>query len=161
MDWRMKIIVATLFILLPATALAELGYHRVPWGSNSWVGPGRPPHWSPAPAAKARPPKPTHPIAPGKPVDPEWGVRPPGYTGGYWRVRRGGSYFGSYRSPSLIYYRPPVETVIVEEVRIVPKTTPVRRSKSPLQCAGQTDTRVDPQTGEIIIEYVTSSRDCP
>jgi hypothetical protein len=51
--------------------------------------------------------------------------------------------------------------VIIEEQRAAPAAVPVRRSRSPLQCGGLTDTRLDPETGELVIEYVTSSRDCP
>ena len=103
------------------------------------------------------------PIAPEKPIDPEWGVEPPDQNGGYWRdkIRNRWSYH-RYRRPGIVYYREPrVETIIIEKEKATPVIVPARRRPSPLQCGGETTTRRDPQSGEIIIEYVTSAQDCP
>ena len=126
------------------------GYKRTPWGSKTYTGPGRPPHWSAKPDyPDGNPPHPEHPIEPPypeHPIDPEWGQRPP-----YWRP------WGN-----TIYYqrRPSTQTIIIERERKKPTLTPSTRVNSPLRCGGETLTRRDPGTGELIIEYVTGSRTC-
>ena len=160
------IILAALFFMMSAATTPKAGYRKDPWGSNTWTGPGRPPHWSPAPAQPAaRPPKPVQPIAPGKPLDPEYGVRPPhkpGGSGGYWKDRYKRWHYHRYRRPGIVYFRAPeVETIIIEREKRVPVFIPVQQRSSRIQCGGRTITRTDPQTGQSIIEYVSGSRDCP
>jgi len=123
------------------------GYKRTPWGSKSWSGSGAPPHWSGPPVTE--PPRPELPIEPpiGPPVDPDWGQRPPHYGSGRW----GRTYY---------YQKPSTETIVIERKKEVPVYVPVQRSYAPLRCGGRTVTRTDPQTGELIIEYVTGSVEC-
>ena len=121
------------------TAFSETGYKRTPWGSKSWNGPGAPPHWTSRPPFYNRP------------VDPGWGVRPPFHRPDRW----GRGYY---------YQNPAPQTIIIEEEKQVPvyvPYVPAQKQASPLRCGGRTVTRKDPVTGELIIEYVSSSRTCP
>ena len=136
----MKPVITTILVVFNllwlTAAAADVGYKRTPWGSKSWTGPGRPPHWSPRPSR------------PHRPVDPGWGVRPPIHR----PYRRSRVYY---------YYEPPAqESVVIEQPTLEPVSTPVPRRLSPLRCGGETVSRRDPHTGELIIEYVTSSRSC-
>lgn len=159
-------IIAVCFLLINAAG-SEAGYKRTPWGSKSWEGPGRPPHWSPERILPSpRPPRPELPIEPEEPIDPEWGVVPPGNRpgkpGGYWKDKYNRWHYHNYWRSGYIYYRQPApETIIIEREQKVPVYVPVQPKPSRLQCGGRTVARSDPQTGEIIIEYVTSSQDCP
>jgi len=159
-------ILALFIFMLSAAIIVEAGYRKDPWGSNTWTGPGRPPHWSPPPLQpQTRVPKPVQPIVPETPVYPGGGVRPelkPGGSGGYWKDKYKRWYYHRSRRPGIVYYRSPrTETIIIEREKVVPIYVPVRQRPSKLQCGGRTITRTDPQSGEMIIEYVSSSRDCP
>lgn len=158
-------ILAALFFLISMATAPEAGYRREAWGSNTWTGPGRPPHWSAAPMhPQIRPSKPVQPGTPGKLVKPKRGVRPlhkTGGTGGYWKDRYNRWYYHKYRRSGIVYFRAPRETIVIEREKRVPVYIPVQQRPSRLQCGGRTITRTDPQTGEILIEYVSSSRDCP
>jgi hypothetical protein len=161
-------LLAVFFFMMSAAITAEAGYRKDAWGSNTWIGPGRPPHWSPPPLQpRTRVPKPVQPIVPEKPVYPGGGVHPPlkpGGSGGYWKDKNKRWYYHRSRRPGIIYYRSPrTETIIIEREKVVPVYVPViqRQRPSKQQCGGRTVTRTDPQSGEMIIEYVSSSRDCP
>ena len=118
-------------------SVAEVGYKNTPWGSKTWTGPGTPPHWSPQPKR------------PHRPVDPEWGGKPPHHK----PIMRSRGYF--------YYERPRTETVIIEQqIPVQVAQPPAQRVLSPLRCGGETLTRKDPVTGELIIEYVTGSQNC-
>jgi hypothetical protein len=52
------------------------------------------------------------------------------------------------------------EEVIIEREKRIPVYIQIQRKPAKLQCAGETITNNDPKTGELIIEYVTSARDC-
>ena len=134
------VIAALAMVMIVSHAFSETGYKRSPWGSKSWDGPGKPPHWS------SRPP------AGNRPVDPGWGVRPPSHRPDGW----GRVYY--YKEPEV------PQTIIIEREKPPPAYVPdmpVQRQTSPLRCGGRTVTRKDPTTGELIIEYVSSSRACP
>lgn len=126
-------------LMVAVDAFSEAGYKRTPWGSKSWNGPGNPPHWS------SRPPS-SH-----RPIDPEWGMRPPSHRPDRW----GRAYY---------YQKPAPQTIIIEQEKQTPvyiPYAPVQRRTSPLRCGGETVTRKDPVTGEVVIEYISSSRACP
>jgi hypothetical protein len=154
--------ILALFLLLLFTAsVLQAGYRANPWGSKTWTGPGRPPHWSPKPAKPVKSPK----VYGSK----KYGVydrkvRHPrdSYTkGGYWKDRHNRWHHHSNRRAGYMYYRAPnTEKLIVERERPVPVYIPVQRRPSRLQCGGSTITRSDLRTGEMYIEYVTSARDC-
>ena len=153
-------------LLMFITSSLNAGYSRDPWGSRTWTGPGRPPHWSPAPTSpKNKSKRRVHPNTPGKSIDSDFGVRPLGGSygrGGYWRDKHNRWYFHKRRRSGYIYYRvPKVETVIIERVERIPAYAPARQKPSRVQCGGKTITRTDSKTGEMIIEYVTGAQDCP
>ncbi|MEE4165126.1 MAG: hypothetical protein V2I35_03940 [Desulfocapsaceae bacterium] len=128
-----------LALSLGAQAFSETGYKRSPWGSKKWDGAGTPPHFSSQPSTE--PP----------PVDPGWGLRPPQHRPDRW----GRVYY---------YEKAPAETIIIEtekESEVYVPAVPAIRQESPVRCGGRTATRKDPVSGELIIEYVTSSRECP
>ena len=138
---KLIVLVAALSLLLGVTdVFSDTGYKRTPWGSKSWNGPGKPPHWS------SRPP------AGNRPVDPGWGVRPPSHRPDRW--------------DRFYYYQKstPAQTIIIEQERQTPAYVPyvpAQKQTSPLRCGGRTVTRKDPATGELIIEYVSSAQSCP
>jgi hypothetical protein len=161
------------FLFPPIFSATDLhaGYSRDTWGSRTWTGPGRPPHWSPE---TTRPRRPHPPVPPGKPVGPGHGVRPPyhgvrpphngsGNHGGYWQDRHNRWHYHRHRRRGYVYYREParVETVIIEREKRVPVYIPVPHRPAKQQCGGDTVTRKDPVTGDLTIEYVTGARDCP
>jgi len=156
-------LIILLFPLVFSATDLNAGYSRDPWGSRTWTGPGRPPHWSPQ---TTRPQKPRPPVPP-RPVDPDYGVRPPhngsGNHGGYWRDRHNRWHYHRHRRRGYVYYREParVETVIIEREKRVPVYIPVPYRPAKQQCGGETITRKDPVTGVLTIEYVTGARDCP
>jgi hypothetical protein len=159
--------VALFFLILIFTFSTVYGggYTRDPWGSRTWKGSGRPPHWSPErPKSGHAPPRMVQPIAPERPIDPGYGVRPPlaGSGGGYWRDRHKRWRYHKKRRGGYMYYRQPrVETRIVEKQRIVPVYVPVQSPKpSRLMCAGDSVTRRDPKTGGLIIEFTSGARAC-
>jgi len=138
---RLVVLITVVGMLIGAAhAFSETGYKRSPWGSKSWDGPGKPPHWS------SRPP------AGNRPADPGWGIRPPSHKPGKWgRVYY---YEKSVSPPTIIIEQERQPSVSLPEVQ-------VQRQISPVRCGGRTVTRKDPATGELIIEYVSSSRTCP
>lgn len=166
----MVMVTITLCATLYGGENLEAGYSLDPWGSKTWTGPGRPPHWSPEKKKTSPSPgKPVQPIVPERPVDPGYGVHPgkpgkPFRPGGYWKDRYNRWYYHKRWRPGYIYYREPrVETIIIEKekpvrvpVYVSPPATP-----SKLQCGGTTVTKRDPVTGDITIEYVTQAKDCP
>jgi len=126
-------------LMVAVHAFSEAGYKRTPWGSKSWNGPGTPPHWSSRPPSGHRP------------VDPGWGIRPPSHRPDRW----GRAYYYQKQTP---------QTIIIEQEKQTPvyvPYVPVQRQASPLRCGGRTVTRKDPVTGEVVIEYISSSRACP
>lgn len=162
--------VAALFFLATPFFEAKAGYKQTPWGSKTWEGPGRPPHWSPKQSpSPAKPPYPERPIAPAYPVDPGWGIKKESYcrnsskAGGYWRDRYNKWQYHQCWQPGYRYFKSPEpETIVIEREKTEPVYVPVvPKEPSRLQCGGRTITRSDPQTGELIIEYITSSRNCP
>ena len=139
----MKTLLVTMILgalIWPVQTLSETGYKRSPWGSKTWTGPGTPPHWSSRSSSSNRP------------IDPEWGVRPPGHKP------------SRHRHSRAYYYEKPVyqtEVIVIEQKPTLPPFVPAEKQLSPLRCGGDTVTKKDPVTGELIIEYITSSRQCP
>jgi hypothetical protein len=154
----------TLFSLITfAASTLHAGYRLDPWGSKTWTGPERPPHWSePAP----QPAKPTEHVKSGdfrKPVDVDRGVRTPHRSGKnvFWKDKNNRWHNHHFRRSAPIYYPAPrFEEVIIEREKRIPVYIQVQPKPSKLQCAGDTMTSSDPKTGELIIEYVTGARDC-
>jgi len=138
---------SALFCLILFTAsILQAGYRTVPWGSKTWTGPGRPPHWSPNPV------KPAKTFGASKVVRPHWRSRQNSRSygqGGFWKDRH-----------NRWYYDPKIDKVIIEKQRRIPVYIPVQKKPARLQCGGRTITRRDPTTGVISIEYVSSARDC-
>ena len=151
--------------LLFAVSSVHAGYRNDPWGSRSWEGPGRPPHWSPETTPKkANPPKPTPHIPSEHRKDPNRSVGATGKiknNGGYWKDKYNRWNYHKVRRSGFIYYRKPkVETVIVEQQKRIIVSTPVFQQPSRQQCGGNTITRTDTETGTLIIEYVTGAQEC-
>jgi hypothetical protein len=163
---RIFLFILTLVSLMIFTASTlNAGYRLDPWGSKTWTGPERPPHWSPEPAPQQT--KPTKHFKSGdfeKPVDPDRGVRIPHKPSGkgvFWKDRHNRWDKSHFRRFNSIYYlEPRVEEVIIEREKRIPVYIQIQRKPAKLQCAGETITNNDPKTGELIIEYVTGARDC-
>lgn len=153
---------ALLFLTMFAASALHAGYRTDPWGSKTWTGPGRPPHWS----AEITPSqvKPDHPIAPRKSVGPDqrfWQPHQSHRSGGFWKDRHNRWHYHKHRRSGYIYNKEPqVKKVIVEREKRVPVYSQVEQKPARLQCGGSTVTRNDPKTGDLIIEYVTGARDC-
>jgi hypothetical protein len=149
---------AVLFLMLFTASTLQAGYSIDPWGSRTWTGPGRPPHWSPK---STRPDK---SVAPGKLFERERRYRQSRESdgrSGYRNNRHKRRYYHRYRQPAYIYYQKPrVEKVIIERERQIPVYIPVQKKPARLKCGGNTTTRYDEKTGGMIIEYVTGARDC-
>ncbi|MGB3209509.1 MAG: hypothetical protein WBB19_02275 [Desulforhopalus sp.] len=153
---------ALLFLTMFAASSLHAGYKRDPWGSKTWTGPGRPPHWSPEP--------PPHQTEPKNHVDSidsresNYRDREPHRYGdkGFFRKDNLNRWYNynSSRHGTIYIREPEVEQVIIEREKRVPVYVPVKRQPSKLQCGGSTITSSDPETGEMVIEYVTGARDC-
>lgn len=144
-------------ILFAASAL-HAGYKLDPWGSKTWTGPDRPPHWSPKPT------KTYNSVTRRQLGHPDHRIRQPsGYNGksGYWQDKHNRWQNHRYRRPVYIYYRNyPVRKLIIEREKRIPVIISVPQNSTRLRCAGNTITRKDLNTGEMVIEYITSARDC-
>ena len=132
-----QLVLAILLLMIAVPAYSQMGYSRVPWGSSTWTGSGRPPHWGPPQRqhypSKYRRPRPVHPIA------------PPGY-----RHRRPAHFEeSSYRSGRTRSRRSPVYV----------RSRSVSHLRTTGKCGGQTRTTQN-REGQIVIEYVTGARDC-
>lgn len=132
-----KLILAMVLLVFAVPVQSQTGYSRVPWGSSTWTGPGRPPHWGPPQRQHSRPklrrPRPAHPIS------------PPGYH---------------HRKPVL--YQDSVHQSGKKRLRHVPvynhrkSVTPIRTTG---KCGGKTRTTKN-RDGQMVIEYVTGAKDC-
>lgn len=163
---RFVLFTLTLFsLMIFAASILNAGYRLDPWGSKTWAGPGRPPHWSPEPAPQRI--KPTGHVKSRdfkKPVESDQRVRIG--KGVFLKDKHDLWHNHHFSRFDSIYYRVPrvkevrVEEVIIEREKHVPVYIPVQRKPAKLQCGGNTITRNDPKTGEMIIEYVSSAREC-
>ena len=149
---------ALLCLILFTASILQAGYRTVPWGSKTWTGPGRPPHWSPMPV------KPAKTFGASKVVRPHWRSRQNSRSygqNGFWKDRHNRWYYDKHRRSGYIYYKSPkIDKVIIEREKRIPVYIPVRKNPARLQCGGRTITQRDPTTGVISIEYVSSARDC-
>jgi|GEM_PF-6803575 len=151
--------VLALFSLVPLTAGGLQANDRIGrWESMTPTGPSRSHHWSRD--SKRRDTSMHH-------VRSTLGERRNGHrhrgggAGNSWRKRHGKSIYYIYRQPNYNRYEePPTEQVVIEREKRVPVYIPIQQAPSKLQCGGSTLTRKDPNTGELIIEYVSSARDC-
>jgi hypothetical protein len=152
---------ALFLLMLFSASVLQAGYRSDPWGSKTWTGAGRPPHWSPKSSISGKSAK-----AYGSK---KYGLfdrgvrhqRGPHRKGGYWKDRHNRWHHHRNRRGGYIYYRAPsTEKLIVERKRPVPVYIPVRQRPARLQCGGSTITRRDSKTGDMYIEYVSSARDC-
>lgn len=132
-----QLILAIIFLVVAVPAYSQMGYSRVPWGSSTWTGAGRPPHWGPPQRQHARPkfrrPRPIHPIA------------PPGYHHRKSiKVKESGYGSGRIRSKhSLLYVH----------------RKPGSHFRSTVKCGGKTRTTRS-REGQVVIEYVSGARNC-
>jgi len=165
MEKIISIIMVALFSLLFTASSSHAGYRNDPWGSRTWEGPGRPPHWSPETRPKnTKPPKPTPYSSPEHRGTSEPGI---GATdnhrekGGYWKDKHNRWNYHRSRRSGYIYYREPkVETVIIEQQKPAIVYKPAVLQPSRQQCGGKTISRRNPETGTLIIEYVTAAQEC-
>jgi hypothetical protein len=163
---RFILFTLTLFsLMIFAASTLHAGYRLDPWGSKTWTGPERPPHWSPEPAPQRT--KPTKHVKSRdfrEPVGLDRGVRIPQRPGGkgvFWKDKNNRWHNHPFRRFDSIYYQVPrFEEVIIEREKRIPVYIQIQRKPAKLQCAGETITSNDPKTGELIIEYVTGARDC-
>jgi hypothetical protein len=145
----MKILSLLIFLLsFVPCALAQSGYEQHPWGSNTWVGHGRPPHWSPV--------KPT----------PSQEAKSSTKKGKYFRGDKHGQlYTPSHKSK--IFRRTPIyiqksapATIIREKTVITPRYIPVPNRSSTNICGGDTVSMRDNTTGILTIHYVSPAQAC-
>ncbi len=149
------------FLTMFAASTLNAGYKIDPWGSKTWTGPGRPPHWSAPPAPQpAKSTKQFRSGSFGKPVGRDRRIRNvhrPGGEGVFWKDKHN---HRSRVSGTIYYQEPRMKEVIIEREKHIPVYIQVQRKPAKLQCGGKTITRKDPETGDMIIEYVTGARDC-
>lgn len=143
----MRILSLLIFLLFVASlGMAETGYRSDPWGSNTWVGPGRPPHWSTPETDKA----------PSR--------RDSMKKKGYHRQDTSIHHYPFYkhkRSRNIIIYRQePEEPVVIQKTIIKTRQIPVLKRSSPIRCGGDTVYLKDKNTGEPIIQYVSPAQKC-
>lgn len=154
------ILVVFLFSMLFAASSLHAGYRKDPWGSSTWEGPGRPPHWSPETGPKKSKPY----ISPEHRGDSKRGTGAARHhrgRGGYWKDKHHRWHFHRYKRSGYVYYREPkVETVIVEQQKRAIVYKPVVLQPSRQRCGGKTISRRDPGTGTLTIEYVTGAQEC-
>jgi hypothetical protein len=152
------------FLTMFAASALHAGYRSEPWGSKTWTGSGRPPHWSSAPAPHRT--KPMNHVTSRdfrKPIDSDRKVHRKHRPGGkdvFWKDKYNRWHNYSRASGSIYYQEPKAEEVIIQREIRDPIYIPVQRKPAKPQCGGRTITRNDPKTGEMIIEYVTGARDC-
>lgn len=159
------IAMVSLFAVLFAVSSLHAGYRNDPWGSRTWEGPGRPPHWSPRNTPKKNnPPKPAPYISQKHRGDSKRGMGQAHHhrgKGGYWKDKNHRWHFHRYRKSGYVYYREPkVETVIIKQQKRAIAYKPFVLQQSRQQCGGKTISRRDPETGTLTIDYVTGAREC-
>ena len=120
-----------LFLMIFSVPMLHAGYTVEPWGSKTWTGSERPPHWSPEPDSPRMSEK---------------------------HHRRHNHH--SKRFDSSDYRQPKGDDMVIEREKRIPVYLPAQRKPARQQCGGETITRSDPRTGELIIEYVSRARDC-
>lgn len=149
---------ALFFLILFTASILQAGYRSAPWGSKTWTGPGRPPHWTP------RPVKPGISLGASRVGKSHYRSRHHSRSygqGGFRKDRHNRWYYDKNRRSGYIYYQSPeIDKVITEKERHIPVYIPFQKKPTRLQCAGRTITRKDPTTGVISIEYVSRARDC-
>lgn len=152
---------ALFLLMLFSASMLQAGYRSDPWGSKTWTGPGRPPHWSPkssisAKSAKAYGSKKNGVFDRGVRHGREFHRK-----SGYWKSRHNRWNHRNRRGGYIYYRAPDTEKLIIErKKRPVPVYTPVQQRPARLQCGGSTITRRDSRTGDMFIEYVSRARDC-
>lgn len=145
----MKILICIFIFLFQCSfAFAQAGYKRTPWGSNTWVGPGTPPHWST--------------------YNSESGSKEKKYTKKrhhYHTHKKRIHHKPSYRHTQTrkVYIpierhtkQPRVQTKTVVKTRYVP--VPVKPSAT--VCGGDALYLKNKNTGEITIKYVSTAKKC-
>lgn len=138
-----KIILAVILLMITVPAYSQMGYSRDPWGSNTWTGPGRPPHWGPTQRKHSRPPH-YRPPGPGHPTRP--GHRPPVY------VR-------PEPFPEKRYREYKTENSQSRNSTVYRRSGINRFPPNAVKCSGTTRTSLN-AAGQPVIEYVSSARDC-
>jgi len=127
---------------------AEAGYRSEPWGSKTWEGPGRPPHWS-APAAER---------APGS----RDSINKRRYDRPDWRRHRDGAFHDRKKDRRIIIFGHQDDDPVVIRKRTIIKNryVPVYREFSPRSCGGDTLYIRNSDTNELIIRYVSPAENC-
>jgi len=127
---------------------AEAGYKRDPWGSMTWEGPGRPPHWSAPTTGKTR------------------GTRDSINKRRDDRQDTSRRYDGGFRDRKksrdiIIYSQQKDEPVVIRHRTIIKnRYVPVSRGFSPRSCGGDNVYLRKGDTNELIILYVSPAENC-
>ncbi len=161
-----RVICSTLtlfFLAMFAASTLNAGYRIEPWGSKTWTGPGRPPHWSAAPQPKKAKKQfqsgGFHKSFDGDRKDRK--TQRPGGRSIFWKDKHNRWHNHHSKATGSIYYREPrIKEVIIEREKYIPVYIQRQRKPARLQCGGRTITRIDAVTKEMVIEYVTGARDC-
>lgn len=144
----MRILSLLIFLLSVASfGLAETGYRSDPWGSKTWVGPGRPPHWSAQETDKT----PSHRDS----------IKKRSYHRPDTSKRHYTPFYKHKRSRNIIIYRQePEKPVVIKKTIIKTRQIPVLKRSSPVSCGGDIVYLKDKNTGELIIQYVSPAQKC-
>ncbi len=137
------------FIIFSTYALAQTGYSSTPWGSKTWTGPGRPPHWtSPQPEKKAE----KHRAE--KKNEYAKHKKPGKYHNHHHKHNKKRYILVTEKEP--VYYPPKINQKTVIRTRYVP----VQRKTPANLCSGDTVYLRDKNSGEITIRYVSAAQSC-
>ncbi len=146
----MKIVSLLICLILVSTyAIAQNGYTRAPWGSKTWNGPGRPPHWPPP--------------QPEKQVKKKQPVLVKGYNK-HKDVSHHPHHHHKFAKKKYILVKEDKPKPYLREVRkktvIRTRYIPVQRKNLVNYCSGDTLYLRDKTSGEITIKYVSAAQSC-
>ena len=137
------------FILVSSYAMAQTGYTRTPWGSKTWTGPGRPPHWPP--------PQPEKQVK----------KKQPDLVKGYNKHKKAShhaNHHNKFAKKKYILVREdkpePYHREIQKKTIIRTRYIPVQRKTLVNYCGGDTLYLRNKTTGEITIRYVSAAQSC-
>jgi len=145
----MRILSLLIFLLsVVCFSTAEAGYKRDPWGSKTWEGPGRPPHWSAQATEKTRGTRDS--------------IKKRREDRQDTRRHRDGAFRDKKKSRQIIIYGQQKDEPVVIRKRTILKNryVPVFRDFSPRSCGGDIVYIRKGDTNELIIRYVSPAEDC-
>ena len=142
------VILIVIFVLFSAHAYAQRGYTSTPWGSNTWTGPGKPPHWSQSQNRGQNS---------SKPDKYEGSIKHHNHTKYHKKhYRHTGKKVILVKEEEHVQY----PSVRKHKTNIKTRIVPIQRKTSMSFCGGDTVYLRDRNTGEIIINYVSAAQSC-